>query len=120
MRFTLPTYLRGLCLFGRFAVVGLCQIRKRHIFGELPVQQRLAQLLSGLTVVDLPTGKLVGTFEFIADCTEIYDVQFLPGMRRPNVLNPADATRQAFTAPNFSYWLRPDHPRPSTEPTPLG
>ena len=107
---TLPAYLRGLCLIGRFAVVGLCQIRERHIFGGLPVQQRQEKLLSGLAVVDLPTGKLVGTFEFTAGCTEIYDVQFLPGARSVNVLNSADdAVRQAFTAPEFSYWLRPEN-----------
>ena len=107
---TLPAYLRGLCLIGRFAVVGLCQIREQHIFGGLPVQQRQEKLLSGLAVVDLPTGKLVGTFEFTAGCTEIYDVQFLPGARHVNVLNSTDdAVRQAFTAPEFSYWLRPEN-----------
>jgi hypothetical protein len=61
-------------------------------------------------VIDLPTGKLVGTFEFTAGCTEIYDVQYLPGVRNVNVLNQADnAVRQAFTAPDFSYWLRPEN-----------
>jgi len=107
---TLPAYLRGLCLIGRFAVVGMCQIREKHIFGGLPVQQRHEKLLSGLAVIDLPTGKLVGTFEFTAGCTEIYDVQYLPGVRNVNVLNQADnAVRQAFTAPDFSYWLRPEN-----------
>ena len=95
---------------GRFAVVGMCQIREQHIFGGLPVQQRFKTLLSGLAVVDLPTGNLVGTFEFTAGCTEIYDVQFLPIVRHANVLNLADdAVRQAFTAPEFSYWLRPEN-----------
>ena len=112
---TLPAYLRGLCLIGRFAVVGLCQIREKHIFGGLPVQQRHEQLLSGLAVVDLPTGRLVGTFEFTAGCTEIYDVQFLSGVRNANVLNLAeDAVRQAVTAPEFSYWLRPENVIPNS------
>lgn len=107
---TLPAYLRGLVLLGRFAVIGLCQIREKHIFGGLPVQQKFESLLCGLAVVDLPTGKLVGTFEFTAGCTEIYDVQFLPGIRNANVLNLADnAVRQAVTAPDFSYWLRPEN-----------
>ena len=107
---TLPAYLRGLCLIGRYAVIGLCQIREKHIFGGLPVQERHEKLLSGLAVVDLPTGNLVGTFEFTAGCTEIYDVQFIPGSRNVNVLNLADnAVRQGFTAPDFSYWLRPEN-----------
>lgn len=112
---TLPAYLRGLCLVGRYAVVGLCQIREKHIFGGLPVQQRFEKLLSGLAVIDLPTGNLVGLFEFTAGCTEIYDVQFLPGARNVNVLNlSSEATRQAFTAPDFSYWLRPENVIPET------
>ena len=107
---TLPAYLRGLCLIGRYAVVGMCQIREKHIFGGLPVQQKFEKLLAGLAVIDLPTGNTVGMFEFTAGCTEIYDVQYLPGIRSANILNLSDdATRQAFTAPEFSYWLRPEN-----------
>jgi len=107
---TLPAYLRGLCLIDRYAVVGMCQIREKHIFGGLPIQARYNELLSGLAVVDLPTGNLVGTFEFTAGCTEIYDVQHIPGSRNVNVLNLSDnAVRQGFTAPDFSYWLRPEN-----------
>ena len=107
---TLPAYLRGLCLIGRYAVVGMCQIREKHIFGGLPIQQKFEKLLSGLAVIDLPTGNVVGMFEFTAGCTEIYDVQYLPGIRNANILNTADdSTRQAFTAPDFSYWLRPEN-----------
>ncbi len=106
----LPAYLRGLCLIGRYAVIGLCQIREKHIFGGLPVQQKHSRLMSGLAVVDLPTGKLVGTFEFTSGCTEIYDVQYLHHFRCANILNAShESTRQAFTAPSFAYWLRPEN-----------
>jgi uncharacterized protein (TIGR03032 family) len=107
---TLPAYLRGLCLIGRFAVIGMCQIREKHIFGGLPVQQRNDKLVCGLAVVDLLTGHLVGAFKFTSGCTELYDVQYLPGVRTPNILNTSDkAALQAFTAPDFSYWLRPEN-----------
>lgn len=105
---TLPAYLRGLALIGQYAVIGLCQIREKHYFGDLPVQKRHRQLMCGLAVVDLSIGKPLGTFEFTGGCTEIYDVQFLAGARNVNVLNLTDDTvRQAFPAPDFSYWLRP-------------
>lgn len=104
----LPGYLRGLAFVGPFAVVGLSQIRERHIFGGLPVQERFPKLLCGIAVVDLRSGELVGMFEFTAGCQELYDVQFLPRIFQPMVLAPAaEAARQAFTAPEFSYWLRP-------------
>jgi hypothetical protein len=54
-----------------------------------------------------------GNFEFTAGVQELYDVRFLPGARRPMILNiDKDATRQAFTAPQFSYWLRPSNEIP--------
>jgi uncharacterized protein (TIGR03032 family) len=104
----LPGYLRGLAFAGRYALVGLSKIREKHIFGGLPVQDRHAALECGVAVVDLRTGGQVGMFEFTAGCEEIYDVQFLPGVRRPMILSiDKPAARQAVTHPESSWWLRP-------------
>ena len=104
----LPAYLRGLAFAGPFAVVGLCQIRERHIFGGLPVQERHAELLAGVAVIDLRSGRRVGLLEFTSGCQEVYDVAVLPGVRRPMLVGrDKEASRQAVTAPGFSYWLRP-------------
>lgn len=105
---TLPGFLRGLCCVGPYALVGLCQIREQHIFGGLPVQQRFESLMCGVVVVDLRSGQPVGMLQFTEGCQEIYDVQFLPKVLRPTILNAErPEIRQAFTAPEFSYWLRP-------------
>ncbi len=112
---TLPGYLRGLSFVGPYAVIGLSRIRERHIFGGLPVQERCDHLLCAVAVVDIRNGQQVGLFEFTAGCTELYDVQFLPGVYRPMILNlEKDAVRQAFTAPEFAYWLRPSSEIPLT------
>ncbi len=104
----LPGYLRGLCFHGPYALVGLCKIRERHIFGGLPIQQRGEPLLCGVAVVDLRNGREVGFFEFTAGCEELYDVQFLPGVYRPMILNLfRPEVRQAMTNPDSCYWLRP-------------
>jgi uncharacterized protein (TIGR03032 family) len=104
----LPGYLRGLCLVGPYALVGLCQIRERHIFGGLPIQQTNAALLCGVAVVDVRSGARVGLLEFTAGCTEVFDIGWLAGVRRPMLLNPVHpAQTEAFTAPTFNYWLRP-------------
>lgn len=103
----LPGYLRGLCFVGDVALVGLCQIRERHLFGGLPVQQRYERLLCGVAAVDLSSGREIGMLEFTTGVQELYDVRFLPGVRRPSILNTSNpAGREAFTAPEFSYWLR--------------
>jgi uncharacterized protein (TIGR03032 family) len=113
----LPGYLRGLSFAGPFALIGLCQIREKHIFGGLPVQQKYKKLLCGVAVVDLRTGQQAAMLEFTSGVQELYEVLFLPGVRRPMVLNTEkDATRQAFTAPDFSYWLRPSNEIPPDRP----
>jgi uncharacterized protein (TIGR03032 family) len=104
----LPGYLRGLCFCGPYALVGLSKIRERHIFGGLPVQERGTPLLCGVAVVDLRSGSQVGLFEFTGGCEELYDVQFLPGVSRPMILNLQKPTaRQAIANPDTNYWLRP-------------
>jgi uncharacterized protein (TIGR03032 family) len=110
----LPGYLRGLCFVGaHYAAVGLCQVRERHIFGGLPVRERYGRLLCGVAVVDLRSGAQVGLFEFTDGAQELYDVQFLPGVRRPMIVSlEKEAARQAFTAPEFAYWLRPGNELP--------
>jgi uncharacterized protein (TIGR03032 family) len=120
----MPGYLRGLCFAGTYALVGLSKIRERHIFGGLPVQSRGEKLLCGVAVVDLRTGRQCGFFEFTAGCEELYDVQFLPGVHRPMILNlQKPVVHEAITNPESSYWLRPskelhDSAAESSPPTP--
>lgn len=104
----LPGYLRGLCFTGPYALVGMCKIREKHIFGGLPVQQRQDDLRCGVAVIDLRSGAQVALFEFTSGCEELYDVQFLAGIFRPTILNlDKPAVRQAITNPDSCYWLRP-------------
>ncbi|MBN2581091.1 MAG: TIGR03032 family protein [Pirellulales bacterium] len=116
----LPGYLRGLCFVGRYAVIGLCKIREKHIFGGLPIQTRHEKLNCGLVVIDLTTGRVEGHLEFTAGCEELYDVQFLPGIYRPMIVNlEKPQARQAMTNPESSFWLRPAneiHEPPASAP----
>ena len=104
----LPGYTRGLSFVGPYALVGLSRVRETNIFGGLPIQENRDSLRCGVAVVDLRTGNNIGMFEFTEGCEELYDVQFLPGKLRPTILNEDnEATREAFTNPESSYWLRP-------------
>jgi uncharacterized protein (TIGR03032 family) len=109
----LPGYVRGLCPVGPSVLVGLCQIRERHLFGGLPVRARHPQLLCGMAVLDTRTGRRVGLFEFTAGVHEVFEVRFLPGVRRGMIVGPEkEQARQALTAPDFAYWLRPENQEP--------
>jgi uncharacterized protein (TIGR03032 family) len=125
----LPGYLRGLAFVGPYALIGLSKIREKHIFGGLPVQERFSTLQCGVAVVDLRSGQCVGMFEFTAGASELYDVQYLPGILRPMIVNlDRKVIREAVTNPDSSYWLRaskeikddaPSGPAPQTETSPL-
>jgi len=102
----LPGYARGLCFVGGYALVGLSKVRSSHLLEGLPVQRRFAELVCGVAVVELSTGRQAGMLEFTDGCDELYDVQFLPGLIRPSIVNLEHrASRQAVTAPEAAYWL---------------
>ncbi len=48
-------------------------------------------------------------FQFPSGVEELYEVQFVSDGTRPTILNTeTEAVRDAFTAPDFAYWLRPE------------
>ncbi|HUJ08460.1 MAG TPA: TIGR03032 family protein [Verrucomicrobiae bacterium] len=103
----LPSYLRGLTFIDNFAIVGLCKIREKRVFGGLPIEQKVAKRLCGVTVIDIRSGQLVGSFEFTSGVEEIYDIRVLDKVRQANLV-PNDYSKQpgaGITAPTFSYWL---------------
>lgn len=83
-----PGFLRGLCFSGDHAVVGLSRSRQQDgTFTGLPLQERLAadgdSALCGFLVIDLHRGAVVESLRLEGDIDELYDVQLLPGVRRP-------------------------------------
>jgi uncharacterized protein (TIGR03032 family) len=84
----LPGYTRGLAFHDAFAFVGLSRIRETAVFGGVPIAARREQLKCGLAVVDVRAGRAVAHLEFTAGVDEIFDVQVLPGLRRPALAGP--------------------------------
>jgi uncharacterized protein (TIGR03032 family) len=85
-----PGYLRGLAFHAGFAVLGSSRCREERTFSGLPLDERLAQhgveATSGLAVVDLKSGSIPHWVEIGGAVREMYDVQFLPGVRCPGAL----------------------------------
>lgn len=110
----LPAYLRGLTFVGDQALIGLCQIRETTVFGGMPVAARHEELICGVAVIDLASGRQRGLMRFTEGCSEIYDLRFLPGVQRPNVLNLAkEDMKLAISAADCWYWL----PKEDLSPT---
>jgi uncharacterized protein (TIGR03032 family) len=83
---TLPGFTRGLDFAGRYAFVGLSQVRETAVFSGLPITERFERCC-GVWAVDLTTGRVAGFVRFEDALQEIFAVQALPGMLFPELLN---------------------------------
>lgn len=83
----LPGFTRGLDFFGRYALVGLSQVRETAVFAGLPLTRRVADRQCGIYLVDIEAGSVIGLLHFVGDVREIFDVRLLPH-RSPLLLGP--------------------------------
>jgi uncharacterized protein (TIGR03032 family) len=96
----LPGYARGLTMCGPYAFVGLSKIRATSALDGVPLAQRREELKCGVAVVDLRCGQVVAGLEFQTAVEEIFDVQFLPGIRFPEVVGfQKDTLQHTFIVP---------------------
>ena len=105
-------FVRGMSRCGDYLFVARSRLRKNtSTFKDLPIAHKAES--AGLTVIHLPTGALVASMTYNASVDEIFDVQVLPGLLRPGILNTMDELhRRALTSPDATYWggADPDHP----------
>jgi uncharacterized protein (TIGR03032 family) len=85
-----PGFLRGLAFHGDHAVLGLSKPRHDRTFSGLTLDDRLrekdAEARCGLWVIDTKSGVVAHWLELEGVVAELYDVQVLPGVRRPTAL----------------------------------
>jgi uncharacterized protein (TIGR03032 family) len=97
-----PGYLRGLAFSGDFAIVGLSKPRHNKTFSGLALDERLhskdVEPRCGVLVIDLRTGDTVHSLSIEGVVEELYDVQILPGVRRPMAIGfKTDEIRRVIT-----------------------
>ena len=85
----LPGFTRGLAFVGRYALVGLSQVRE-SVFDGLPLTQRAEPLRCGVWILDTSTGQTVGFLQFEGSVREVFDVQVLDA-RMPEIVELDDA-----------------------------
>jgi uncharacterized protein (TIGR03032 family) len=84
----MPGFTRGLACAGRFAFVGLSQVRESAIFSGIPITERLKEeeRTCGVAVVDLVAGRIIGLLRFEDAVQEVFAVAVLP-RRFPDLVN---------------------------------
>ena len=84
----LPGFTRGLAFAGDYAFVGLSQVRETF-FDGIPLAKRITldERACGVWVVDIRNGNIVAFLKFEDAVQEIFDVQVLPGLAFPELLD---------------------------------
>ena len=102
----LPGFVRGLARYGDYLFVGMSKLRQGRPLGDIPLARQ--DLLSGVAVVHLASGRLVGHIHYLNDCEEIYDVHVLPNLRRPGILGlDQPLYHHALSTPEYGFWGQP-------------
>jgi len=102
----LPGYVRGLAFHDRFAFVGLSKVREKDLFGGMPIAEQYddEHRKCGVFVVDLRTGEVPAFLWFEQGCSELFDIQTLPGMRWPGVVGFQDDTLDGIMVAPEAAW----------------
>ncbi len=107
-------FVRGLAKHGDYLFVGLSRLRKNSsVFRDLPIAQKA--ISSGVVIIHLPTAAQVAHLQYNASVEEIYDVQVIPGVKRPGIMNTEKPEhRLALATPTDSFW-KVDEPEEGQE-----
>jgi uncharacterized protein (TIGR03032 family) len=102
----LSGFVRGMSKHQDYLFIGLSRLRQNaSTFKDLPIAKEATY--SGIAVIHLPTGGLVGELRYQATVDEIFDVQVLPGLMRPGIINTESEThRLALTTPDSTFWAQ--------------
>ena len=83
-----PGFTRGFSIQGRFAFIGLSQVRESAIFSGIEIAQRPeSERWSGVAVVDLTRGETVAWLRFEDAVQEVFAVSVLPNRTWPDLIN---------------------------------
>ncbi len=104
-------FTRGLDFCGRYAFVGLSQVRETAVFSGLEVTERLKEeeRICGVSVIDIVAGEEIAFLQFEDALQEIFAACVLPGKRFPDLVNDdAELTGNTFVLPDESLADVPD------------
>jgi len=74
----LPGFTRGIDFYGKYAFIGLSQVRETAVFAGLPLTERCQERQCGIYIVDIEAQQVLGFVVFSGEVQEIFSVQILP------------------------------------------
>ncbi|MEW6435561.1 MAG: TIGR03032 family protein [Pseudomonadota bacterium] len=102
-----PGFAHGLAEYGGVLFVGTSKLRDSRGPRNLPIETDGRELKAGVTAIDLATGEILGSVEFLTVIEEVYDVQIMPNILRPEIRDPIKwFETMSIVTPNGGFWLR--------------
>lgn len=100
----LKGFVRGMARIGDYLFVGLSKLRQNSSTFKYLEIAKLANE-AGIDVIHIPTGSRVAYLRYLASVEEIYDVQLLPNITRPGIVNTmGELHHQGLSIPSSTYW----------------
>lgn len=99
VEFELPGFTRGLDFHGRYAFVGLSQVRETAIFSGIPISESNRERKCGIWVLDTLDKKIVANLEFSGSVQEIFAIAVLPFVRPDVILDREEWLEHSFFVP---------------------
>jgi uncharacterized protein (TIGR03032 family) len=110
-----PGFARGLSIVGRHALIGLSRLRENTFASGLRIKEKLASRhipqRCGVLVINIDTGQTEHWLEIEGGITELYDVAWLPEIRRPFTpgFSHPEMHRQLANIPRDRFDVVPPH-----------
>lgn len=103
---TFDGFVRGLTGYGDYLFVGVSKLRRNSsAFKDLQIAGKSTRC--GVFILHLPTLGIVGYLEYKNGVDEIFDLQVLPDIKRPGILNPEnDVHSLSLITPQSSFWAK--------------
>ena len=97
-------FVRGMAHYNGYLFIGKSKLRKNSsAFKDLPISSKSNE--AAIVILHVETNAFVGKIKYEASVDEIYDVQVLPGLLRPGILNTiAPAYKKSLHLPGSTYW----------------
>jgi uncharacterized protein (TIGR03032 family) len=102
-----PGFAHGLAEHAGILFVGSSKLRDSRGPRNLPIEEEGRELKAAVTAIDLASGEILGSIEFLSIVEEVYDVQVMPNILRPEIRDPIKwFETMSIVTPNGGFWLR--------------
>jgi uncharacterized protein (TIGR03032 family) len=109
-------FAHGLAEHGGILFVGMSKLRDSRGPRHLPIETEGRELTAGVAAIDAASGEILGTIEFLNAVEEIYDVQVMPQILRPEIRDPIKwFETMSVVTPNGGFWVSNPLQGPKTD-----